>query len=73
MLHAFSTNAQTLDLYRFLLGMGEVGNWPAGVKVVAEWFEPRERNSPKPGEEVINHFKSDHSLYGCATEHLDVV
>ena len=23
--------------------MGEAGNWPAGVKVVAEWFPERER------------------------------
>ena len=28
---------------RFLLGIGEAGNWPAGVKVVAEWFPERER------------------------------
>jgi ACS family hexuronate transporter-like MFS transporter len=42
-LHAFSTNAWTLGLYRFLLGMGEAGNWPAAVKVVAEWFPTKER------------------------------
>jgi len=30
-------------IYRFLLGMGEAGNWPAAVKVVAEWFPARER------------------------------
>jgi ACS family hexuronate transporter-like MFS transporter len=23
--------------------MGEAGNWPAAVKVVAEWFPPKER------------------------------
>ena len=28
---------------RFLLGIGEAGNWPAGVKAVAEWFPERER------------------------------
>jgi MFS transporter, ACS family, hexuronate transporter len=42
-LHAFSTGPVSLGIYRFLLGMGEAGNWPAGVKVVAEWFPERER------------------------------
>ena len=28
---------------RFLLGMGEAGNWPAATKTVAEWFPRRER------------------------------
>ncbi len=43
MLHAFASGVWSLGLYRFLLGMGEAGNWPAGVKVVAEWFPTRER------------------------------
>jgi ACS family hexuronate transporter-like MFS transporter len=43
MLHALATGAWSLGLYRFLLGMGEAGNWPAGVKVVAEWFPVEER------------------------------
>jgi ACS family hexuronate transporter-like MFS transporter len=43
MLHALASGPWTLGLYRFLLGMGEAGNWPAGVKVVAEWFPTRER------------------------------
>src|SRR5579872_3775596 len=43
MLHALATGAWSLGTFRFLLGMGEAGNWPAGVKVVAEWFPPRER------------------------------
>ena len=43
MLHALAFGPWTLGLYRFLLGMGEAGNWPAGVKVVAEWFPARER------------------------------
>jgi len=41
--HAFSQGAVSLGAYRFLLGMGEAGNWPAAVKVVAEWFPERER------------------------------
>jgi MFS transporter, ACS family, hexuronate transporter len=42
-LHAFSRGAVSLGVYRFLLGMGEAGNWPGGVKVVAEWFPAGER------------------------------
>jgi MFS transporter, ACS family, hexuronate transporter len=42
-LHVFAHNALTLGLFRFLLGMGEAGNWPAGLKVVAEWFPEEER------------------------------
>jgi len=41
--HAFAQGAMSLGAFRFLLGMGEAGNWPAGVKVVAEWFPERER------------------------------
>lgn len=43
MLHAFARGTLSLGLFRFLLGIGEAGNWPAGVKVVAEWFPERER------------------------------
>jgi ACS family hexuronate transporter-like MFS transporter len=42
-LHAFARGAVSLGAARFLLGMGEAGNWPGGVKVVAEWFPERER------------------------------
>ena len=42
-LHAFTTGARSLAGFRFLLGIGEAGNWPAGVKVAAEWFPARER------------------------------
>ena len=43
MLHAFATGPVSLGVFRFLLGMGEAGNWPAAVKLVAEWFPERER------------------------------
>ena len=43
LLHAFARGVWSLGLFRFLLGLGEAGNWPAGVKVVAEWFPERER------------------------------
>jgi ACS family hexuronate transporter-like MFS transporter len=43
MLHSLARGAFSFAAFRFLLGMGEAGNWPAGVKVVAEWFPPKER------------------------------
>jgi ACS family hexuronate transporter-like MFS transporter len=43
LLHAFARGVWSLGAFRFLLGLGEAGNWPAGVKVVAEWFPERER------------------------------
>ena len=43
LLHALVTGAWSLGAARFALGIGEAGNWPAGVKVVAEWFPERER------------------------------
>jgi ACS family hexuronate transporter-like MFS transporter len=42
--HAFAAGAASLAALRFLLGMSEAGNWPAGAKVVAEWF-PKERRA----------------------------
>lgn len=42
-LHAAASGPWSLGVYRFLLGMGEAGNWPAAVKVAAEWFPARER------------------------------
>ncbi len=43
MLTALVTRPWGFSLFRFLLGVGEAGNYPGGVKVVAEWFPPRER------------------------------
>ena len=43
LLHVLARGALSLGIFRFLLGMGEAGNWPAGVKVVAEWFPESER------------------------------
>jgi ACS family hexuronate transporter-like MFS transporter len=43
-LHAFSAGAFSLGVFRFLLGFGEAGNYPAGVKVIAEWFPGEERS-----------------------------
>jgi ACS family hexuronate transporter-like MFS transporter len=43
MLHALANSPAFLAGSRFLLGIGEAGNWPAGVRVVAEWFPEQER------------------------------
>jgi ACS family hexuronate transporter-like MFS transporter len=42
-LHALAIGPWSLAGFRFLLGMGEAGNWPAAVKVVSDWFPARER------------------------------
>jgi len=42
-LHALVTGPWSLAGCRFLLGIGEAGNWPAAVKVTTEWFLPHER------------------------------
>jgi ACS family hexuronate transporter-like MFS transporter len=43
MSHALVTSALGFGVVRFLLGLGESGNFPAGIKSVAEWFPKKER------------------------------
>ncbi|HYT70848.1 MAG TPA: MFS transporter, partial [Gemmatimonadales bacterium] len=43
MLHAAARSVTQLGAFRFLLGIGEAGNWPGAAKAVAEWFPVRER------------------------------
>jgi len=43
MLHALARNALQFSLARFGLGIGEAGNFPAGVKAISEWFPRKER------------------------------
>ncbi len=43
MLHAAARSVTQLGACRFLLGIGEAGNWPGAAKAVAEWFPVRER------------------------------
>src|SRR6476661_4454536 len=43
MLHAFATGLFSLNCFRFLLGIGEAGNWPGAARVIAEWFPARQR------------------------------
>jgi ACS family hexuronate transporter-like MFS transporter len=42
-LHALARSVLTFGACRFLLGLGEPGNWPAATKAVQEWFAPRYR------------------------------
>ena len=42
-LHAFSRTVTGFCASRAVLGLGEAGNFPAAVKVVAEWFPKRDR------------------------------
>jgi ACS family hexuronate transporter-like MFS transporter len=43
MLHALARNAFQFGLARFGLGIGEAGNFPAGMKTISEWFPKKER------------------------------
>jgi ACS family hexuronate transporter-like MFS transporter len=43
MLHSTARSVVQLGAFRFLLGLGEAGNWPGAAKAVAEWFPVRER------------------------------
>jgi ACS family hexuronate transporter-like MFS transporter len=43
MLHATARSAVQFGVFRFLLGLGEAGNWPGAVKAISEWFPVRER------------------------------
>jgi MFS transporter, ACS family, hexuronate transporter len=43
MCHALVHSALGFGIVRFLLGLGESGNFPAAIKTVAEWFPRRER------------------------------
>jgi hypothetical protein len=42
-LGAAAQGVQSLGVFRFLLGLGEAGVWPAASKVVSEWFPAKER------------------------------
>ena len=43
MAHAFARDVWSLGALRFLLGMGESGNFMAAFKAVSEWYPARER------------------------------
>ena len=43
MLHAAAGGMLALAAFRFILGIGEAGNWPGAAKAAAEWFPVKER------------------------------
>jgi MFS transporter, ACS family, hexuronate transporter len=43
MAHGFAVGIKSLSFFRFVLGLGEAGNWPGAAKTVSEWFPARER------------------------------
>lgn len=44
MSHAVCRSVAGFSLARFALGLGESGNYPTAIRVVAEWFPPKERS-----------------------------
>jgi MFS transporter, ACS family, hexuronate transporter len=44
-LHALAKSPFQFGFFRFLLGIGEAGNWPAAIKLTSEWFTPNERST----------------------------
>jgi len=42
-LHAIARGVLSFSIFRFLLGLGEAGNWPGATKSNAEWFPIKER------------------------------
>jgi ACS family hexuronate transporter-like MFS transporter len=45
LVHAFATTPLQFGICRFMLGIGEAGNWPAAIKLTTEWFPPHERST----------------------------
>ena len=44
-LHALAMSPFQFGFFRFFLGIGEAGNWPAAIKLTSEWFPPDERST----------------------------
>ena len=40
--HALAKGIRGFSFFRFLLGVGEGGNWPGSIKAIAEWFPARQ-------------------------------
>lgn len=45
LLHALAMTPFQFGFFRFLLGIGEAGNWPSAIKLTSEWFPPEERST----------------------------
>ena len=48
MLHSLARGGLSLGIFRFLLGVGEPGNYPAALRVTTRWFAKAERACPSP-------------------------
>jgi ACS family hexuronate transporter-like MFS transporter len=44
-LHSLARLPFHFGICRFLLGLGEAGNWPSAIKLTGEWFPPEERST----------------------------
>ncbi len=44
MLCSTARGVLSLSVFRFILGLGEAGNWPVSVKAVSEWFPAKLRS-----------------------------
>lgn len=42
-LHSFARSLLSFNIFRFMLGFSEAGNWPGATKSNAEWFPVKER------------------------------
>jgi len=42
-LHSLARGLLSFNIFRFMLGFGEAGNWPGATKSNAEWFPAKER------------------------------
>ncbi|SMC93814.1 MFS transporter [Pedobacter nyackensis] len=42
-LHSLAQSLMSFNIFRFLLGFSEAGNWPGATKSNAEWFPAKER------------------------------
>jgi ACS family hexuronate transporter-like MFS transporter len=42
-LHSFARSLLSFNIFRFMLGFSEAGNWPGATKSNAEWFPAKER------------------------------
>lgn len=45
LLHSLARLPIHFGICRFLLGLGEAGNWPSAIKLTGEWFTPQERST----------------------------
>lgn len=45
LLHSLARLPVHFGICRFLLGLGEAGNWPSAIKLTGEWFPPHERST----------------------------